>query len=105
MLMEGLDTDFDGVISMHLWSHLWWDKRRRDFSRVHAGMLTEDYLRTVDTTYSIAARRFLPAPGHRMISTATAEHRPMSSVAGSNAVRWSRAAHSWLRGRRITSDT
>lgn len=62
MLLEGLDTDFDGMVSMHLWSHLWWDRRRREFSRVHAGLLTEDYIRTVDTTFTVAARRFLPAP-------------------------------------------
>lgn len=62
MLLEGLDDDFDGMVSMHLWSHLWWDRRRRDYTRVHAGLLTEDYIRTVDTTFTVAARRFLPAP-------------------------------------------
>ena len=29
--------------------------------RIHAGLLTEDYIRTVDTTFTVAARRFLPA--------------------------------------------
>jgi hypothetical protein len=60
MLFEGLDADFSGVLSMHLWSHLWWHRRRRDFSAFHAGRLTEDYVRQADTTYSIAARPFLP---------------------------------------------
>jgi hypothetical protein len=61
-LFEGLDADFSGVLSMHLWSHLWWDRRRRDFSRFHAGQLTEEYVRHMDTTYTIAARPFLPPP-------------------------------------------
>ena len=62
MLLEGLDRDFSGMVSMHLWSHLWWERRRRDFSRVHAGLLTENYIRSVDTTFTVAARRFLPPP-------------------------------------------
>lgn len=62
-LLEGCDRDFDGVVSMHLWSHLWWSRRRRDFSSFHAGRLTERFVREVDTTYNIVARRFLPAPG------------------------------------------
>jgi glycosyltransferase involved in cell wall biosynthesis len=61
-LLERLDDDFDGMVSMHLWSHLWWDRRRRDYSHVHAGILTEDYIRAVDTTFTVAARRFLPPP-------------------------------------------
>jgi len=61
-LLEELDDEFDGMVSMHLWSHLWWDLRRQEFSRVHAGLLTEDYLRAVDTTFTVAARRFLPPP-------------------------------------------
>jgi hypothetical protein len=62
MLLEDCDPDSDGVVSMHLWAHLWWDRRRRDFSRFHAGRLTEDYIRTVDTTYTLAARPYLPEP-------------------------------------------
>jgi hypothetical protein len=59
-LLAGCDPDFDGVVSMHLWSHLWWDKGRRDFSNLHAGMFTERHIRSVDTTYNLAARPFLP---------------------------------------------
>jgi hypothetical protein len=62
-LLRGCDRDFDGVVSMHLWSHLWWSRRRRDFSDFHAGLLTERYVREADTTYNIVARRFLPPPG------------------------------------------
>ena len=44
---------------MHLWAHLWWSRRRRDFSGFHGGMIDEDYVRNADTTYAVAARRFL----------------------------------------------
>lgn len=59
-LLQGCGTDLTGVVSMHLWSHLWWSEKRTDFSDFHAGMLTEDHIRNVDTTYNLAARRFLP---------------------------------------------
>jgi len=59
-LLERLDDDTDGILSVHLWAHLWWDEARRDFSGVHAGLLTEDYVRRVDTTYNVLAREFLP---------------------------------------------
>ncbi len=59
----GLDPDFSGMVSMHLWAHLWWDRSRRDFSTFHSGLLTQDYVRRANTTYAVAARRFLPAPG------------------------------------------
>lgn len=59
-LLEGCDPDYEGVVSMHLWSHLWWSRWRRDFSNFHAGRLTEEYIRTVDTTYNLVARKFLP---------------------------------------------
>jgi hypothetical protein len=61
-LFQGYDPDFTGVVSMHLWSHLWWSRWRRDFSHFHAGRLTEDFIRHVDTTYNLVARRFLPPP-------------------------------------------
>jgi hypothetical protein len=61
-LLEGLDRDFTGVVSMHLWSHLWWARGRRDFSSFHAGRLTERRVARVDTTYNVAARPHLPPP-------------------------------------------
>ena len=51
-----------GARSVHLWAHLWWDRARTDFSAVHAGLLTEDHIRNVDTTFNRLARRFLPPP-------------------------------------------
>jgi hypothetical protein len=60
-LFEAAETDVDGICSIHLWSHLWWDERRVDFSAFHAGLITEDAVRTVDSTYNLLARRHLPA--------------------------------------------
>jgi len=60
-LLEGLDTDLEGVVSMHLWSHLWWSRGRRDFSSFHAGRLSAKRIAHVDTTYNVAARPYLPS--------------------------------------------
>lgn len=62
-LLVGCEPDFEGIYSMHLWSHLWWSRWRRDFSWFHAGRLTERYLREVDSTYALAARPWLPGLG------------------------------------------
>ena len=62
-LFEELDPDFSDVVSMHLWAHLWWARSRRDFSTFHGGRLTQDYVRRAQTTYAVAARRFLPPSG------------------------------------------
>jgi hypothetical protein len=59
-LLERLDPEFGDVVSLHLWSHLWWSRRRRDFSSFHAGRLTERYIAQRDTTYNVVARRYLP---------------------------------------------
>jgi hypothetical protein len=59
-LFEECDRDLEGVVSMHLWSHLWWSKKRRDFSSFHGDLITEDFIRDIDTTYNIIARPFLP---------------------------------------------
>jgi hypothetical protein len=48
------------AMSVHLWAHLWWESRRRDFSDVHAGLLTTRRIRTHDTTYNLLARPLLP---------------------------------------------
>ena len=59
-LFNACDADNEGVISMHLWAHLWWSRWRCDFSDFHAGLLTEKFIREVDTTYNLLARKFLP---------------------------------------------
>lgn len=50
-----------GIYSIHLWSHLWWERDRTDFSIFHAGRLTPEYVRFSNSTYATLARRFLPA--------------------------------------------
>lgn len=59
-LLEECERDNTDVISMHLWAHLWWSRWRRDFSSFHAGRLTQDFIRRVDTTYTLIARKYLP---------------------------------------------
>jgi Glycosyltransferase sugar-binding region containing DXD motif len=59
-LFEQVDADTADVYSIHLWAHLWWDAARRDFSAMHADVLTEEFVRSVDTTYNVLARPYLP---------------------------------------------
>lgn len=62
-LFRGCEDPGPGVYSIHLWNHLWWDRRRVDFSDFHAGLITEKRIRTEDTTYNLLARPFLPEAG------------------------------------------
>jgi glycosyltransferase involved in cell wall biosynthesis len=50
----------DGIVSLHLAAHLWWNENRRDVSAIHAGMIDEAWVRASPSTYATAARRFLP---------------------------------------------
>ena len=59
-LLEKNEKNLDGIVSIHLAAHLWWENNRRDFSRVHAGMVSEEWIRHAPVTYATAARRFLP---------------------------------------------
>jgi hypothetical protein len=52
--------DLDGIYSMHLWSHCWWDAEARNSARFHAQRLTPAYVRHAETTYAVIARPFLP---------------------------------------------
>ena len=60
LLEEDGGVDLDDALSVHLWAHVWWDPGRRDFSGVHAGLLTADHIASVDTTYNRLARPYLP---------------------------------------------
>jgi hypothetical protein len=62
-LLVERETDLDGIVSMHLAAHLWWDETRRDFSAVHAQQVDEAWIRGGTTTYALAAQRFLPDHG------------------------------------------
>jgi hypothetical protein len=50
----------DRAYSLHLWSHLWSEENRLDFSPFHKDLLTIDYVAYADTTYAQHARRFMP---------------------------------------------
>lgn len=50
----------DNVYSIHLWSHMWWDRKRIDSSYFHAGRLTPEYVRFSKSAYAELARPFLP---------------------------------------------
>jgi hypothetical protein len=47
------------VLSIHLWAHLWWHEERVEYSRFHANLLDEEYVRSANTTYARIARKFL----------------------------------------------
>lgn len=59
-LLEECHDDWNGAYSVHLWNHLWWSSSKNNFSKISGKKLTERFIRNVDTTYTIAARRFLP---------------------------------------------
>jgi len=59
-LFKGVDRQTEGVVSFHLWNHLWWSRWRKDFSNFHAGLITEKNIRRVDSTYNLIARKYLP---------------------------------------------
>ncbi|CAM3037653.1 glycosyltransferase [Rariglobus hedericola] len=62
-LLEECRPDWRGAYSVHLWAHLWWSAERTDFSPFSGALLTEDFIRKTDTTYTLAARPFLPPAG------------------------------------------
>jgi hypothetical protein len=59
-LLEDDEPDLEGMVSIHLAAHLWWDEERRDFSPVHGRMIDEAWIRDTACTYATRARRFLP---------------------------------------------
>ncbi len=59
-IFEDPPPNLDGVYSIHLWSHMWWDRRRIDASLFHAGRLTPEYVRFARSAYAKTARHFLP---------------------------------------------
>ena len=59
-LLESEDLDTTESYSVHLWAHTWWEERRQDFSKIHAGMFTPEYIRAAETTLTRLARPYLP---------------------------------------------
>ena len=62
-LLEQVDGRLDGVASLHLWAHLWWEEGRVDFSRFHAGLVTEEWIARGEATLAAIARPYLSDPG------------------------------------------
>ncbi|WP_436794246.1 glycosyltransferase [Actinospongicola halichondriae] len=63
-LLVDCEDRLDGIVSIHLAAHLWWEERRVDFVReVHAREIDEDWVRSRSTTYALAAAPFLPDHG------------------------------------------
>jgi hypothetical protein len=62
-LLVERETDLDGIVSIHLAAHLWWEETRRDFCPVHAQQIDEAWIRAGTTTYALAAQPFLPDHG------------------------------------------
>lgn len=48
------------ALSVHLWAHLWWERRRRDFSPAHAGWATPSFVRSARSTLAELVRPYLP---------------------------------------------
>jgi hypothetical protein len=59
-LLESDGLDPGDALTLHLWAHLWWAADRTDFSTVHAGVITADHIRAVDTAYNRLARPYVP---------------------------------------------
>lgn len=59
-LFEEVDERLEGVASLHLWAHLWWDETRTDFSRFHSGAFTPEWVARGESTVARLARRYLP---------------------------------------------
>lgn len=59
LLMGDVELPADAR-SLHLWSHLWFDDERTDFSSFGARLLTPEYVRHARTTYARHARPYLP---------------------------------------------
>ena len=59
-IFENPPPNLDGVYSIHLWSHMWWERGRTDTCYFHAGRLTPEYVRYSRSAYARLARPFLP---------------------------------------------
>jgi glycosyltransferase involved in cell wall biosynthesis len=51
--------------SVHLWQHVWWERRRRSFADANRGWAQPRFLRYADTTLAELVRPYLPAPVRR----------------------------------------
>ena len=65
----------EDALSVHLWAHLWWERRRRDFSPAHAAWAEPSFVRSARSTLAELLRPYLP------------ERRSERDAAGSGAPR------------------
>lgn len=65
-------TVADLACSVHLWNHLWWSPRRKDFSNFNHFQISESSIRKVDTTFNRLARPYLPQPDDSPLLARTA---------------------------------
>lgn len=97
----------DEAVSLHLWGHLWWQRRRRDHSLVHAGWCTPEVLAISATTLADLARPYLPparlpqrAAGGATVREAAAERATDDEAAAERAADGraadGRAAEPWI---------
>ena len=68
----------DGVASVHLAAHLWWDEDRRDFSDVHAHTIDEAWVWHDRSTYASIVRPHLPT--HATLPVRTGQVRPSAEA-------------------------
>jgi hypothetical protein len=64
-LLTGNEADRDGILSIHLWAHLWWSAARNDFLSISGADLTPQAIARGGFTYARLAHRFLPADALR----------------------------------------
>jgi hypothetical protein len=78
LLVDPPRGSFTGVASVHLAAHLWWEEERRDFSDVHARMITEQWVRSNGSTYAALVRPYLPVHARLPIRTGTVKPLPVA---------------------------
>lgn len=59
-LLKKNHGQWNGACSVHLWASLWWSHDNTRLDSWSLNRQTERHIRKVDTTFTLAARRFLP---------------------------------------------
>ncbi len=85
-LMTGLDLDLAGIASVHLCAHTWWSPDVVWRTSLFGAMLTADWIRAVDTTYTVLARPYLPPGPTPSRARAAMLHATLRAVHAADAV-------------------
>jgi hypothetical protein len=59
-IFKRCEPDLNGIFSIHLWSHCWWEAAKMNSAFFYGKRLTPAYVRHARSTYAITARQFLP---------------------------------------------